>query len=141
MESNTVSSSVAPPRLIAWEITRSCNLYCAHCRASALSGPYPDELSTGECFRLIDQIEQVGKPILILTGGEPLLQHDIFDIADYGAARGFRVVVGTNGTLVSPEIARRLAAVPVSRISVSIDFPDEASQDEFRGAPGAYGRL
>ena len=67
------------PRVVAWEVTRSCNLACAHCRASAANGPYEGELSTAECLELVAQIAAAGKPILILTGGEPLLRPDIFD--------------------------------------------------------------
>ena len=68
-------------RLVAWETTRNCNLDCIHCRASATSGPYSGELDTAEAYLLLDQIAEVAKPIIILTGGEPLLRDDIFDIA------------------------------------------------------------
>ena len=126
------------PRLVAWELTRSCNLFCAHCRASARDASYPDELTTAECLTLIDQIAEVSSPILILTGGEPLLRPDLYDIGGYAVTRGLRVVVGTNGTLVTPQKAERLAAIPASRISVSLDFPQSAEQDAFRGMPGAF---
>jgi AdoMet-dependent heme synthase len=125
-------------RLVAWEITRRCNLACAHCRASAEDVDYGGELSTEECFALIDQIAAVGKPILILTGGEPLCRPDVFDIGRYAAERGLRVVLGTNGTLLDDDIARKLKQVPVSRIGVSIDFPDAHRQDDFRGRTGAF---
>lgn len=135
-----LTTSIIRPnlKLVAWEITRSCNLSCAHCRASANSGAYPGELSTAECFKLVDQIAEVGKPILILTGGEPLLRPDLFEVGHYAAKRGLRVVIGTNGTLVTPEMARRMKSVPVSRISISLDFPTHALQDEFRGQAGAF---
>ena len=70
-------------RLVAWETTRNCNLACVHCRASADMGPHEGELSTPEALRLLDQIAEVAKPIIILTGGEPLLRPDIYDIARY----------------------------------------------------------
>lgn len=134
-----MSDTIQPRlQLVAWEITKSCNLLCAHCRASALHGPYPDELSTGECFHLIDQILEVGKPILILSGGEPLLRHDLFQVARYAAGKGLRVVMGTNGTLLTGEIATRLKEVPVARIGVSLDFPVPELQDKFRGKAGAF---
>ena len=126
------------PHIIAWEITRSCNLFCAHCRASANSGDYEGELSTSDAFALIDQIAQVAKPILILTGGEPLLRADVFDIGKYAVAKGFRVVMGTNGTLVTQDVTARMHSVPLSRISVSLDFPYADLQDDFRGAAGAF---
>ena len=124
--------------LVAWEIVRSCNLYCAHCRASASNRRYEDELTTEECFRIIDQILEVGKPILILSGGEPLVRKDVFTIAEYAASRGLRVAMGTNGTLLTEDIAAKLKAVPIPRVAVSIDFPEAKLQDEFRGQNGAF---
>ncbi len=124
--------------MVAWEITRSCNLFCAHCRSSSTSGSYEDELSTEECFRLIDEIVEIGKPVLILSGGEPLLRRDLFQIAGYAVEKGLRVVMGTNGTLITEEIAAKLKAVPVSRVAVSIDFPTAELQDKFRGQAGAF---
>src|SRR4030042_6239794 len=87
--------------MVAWEITRSCNLFCAHCRSSSTSGTYEDELSTEECRRLIDEIVKIGKPVLILSGGEPLMRRDLFQIAGYAVEKGLRVVMGTNGTLIT----------------------------------------
>ena len=74
-------------RMVAWEVTRSCNLNCVHCRAAAERGPYPGELSTEESLRLIDGIVSFSKPVIILTGGEPLLREDIYDLASYGTSR------------------------------------------------------
>ncbi|MCL5291625.1 MAG: heme b synthase [Actinobacteria bacterium] len=130
--------SSAPPRMIAWEITRSCNLACVHCRASALHGPYPGELSTERCFEIIDDIASFANPIIILTGGEPLERRDFFEIATYGRGRGLRMVVGTNATLMTSEIAKQLKSVGIPRISVSIDFPTAELHDKFRGVPGAF---
>ncbi len=125
-------------QLVAWEITRSCNLFCAHCRGSSNHGSYPDELSTEACFRLIDEILAVGKPILILSGGEPLIRPDVFEIAQYAVKQGLRVVMGSNGTLVTEATAARLKAVPLSRLGISLDFPVGRLQDEFRGKAGAF---
>jgi radical SAM protein with 4Fe4S-binding SPASM domain len=125
-------------RLVAWEITRRCNLACAHCRAGSLDAEYRDELSTKECFKLIDQIAEVGKPILILTGGEPLCRPDVFTIGRYAAERGLRVVLGSNGTLIDDDVAEKLKQVPIARVGVSIDFPGARLQDEFRGKAGAF---
>ncbi|MBE0556323.1 MAG: radical SAM protein, partial [Proteobacteria bacterium] len=125
-------------RMIAWEITRSCNLACVHCRASALCGPYPGELDTGKCLRLIDEIAQVGTPVIILTGGEPLLRPDIYEIAAYGDSKGLRMVLATNGTFVTDAVAQKLIASGIQRVSVSIDGPDAASHDAFRCVPGAF---
>jgi len=134
------NKDIIEPRLhlVAWEITRRCNLFCAHCRASAKDEKYEDELTLEECYQLIDEIVKVGNPILILTGGEPLARPDVLEIASYGVGKGLRVVMGTNGTLVSRELATELKKVPVSRLAVSIDFPIPKLQDEFRGKQGAY---
>ncbi|MGD8833401.1 MAG: heme b synthase [Desulfobacteraceae bacterium] len=125
-------------RLVAWETTRNCNLNCVHCRASATSGPYSGELDTPAAFKLLDEIAKVAKPIIILTGGEPLLRDDIFDIAKYGNDKGMRMVMSPNGTLVSPKIAQKMAQSGIQRISVSLDGSDAESHDKFRGVQGAY---
>ncbi len=125
-------------QLVAWEITRSCNLFCAHCRASADNSRYSDELSIDGCYRLIDQILEVGRPIIILTGGEPLVRQDVFQIAGYAVSRGLRVVMGSNGTLITEDIATRMKAIPVSRVGISLDFPMANLQDDFRGKAGAF---
>ncbi|MFA4837423.1 MAG: radical SAM protein, partial [Dehalococcoidia bacterium] len=125
-------------QLVAWEITKRCNLFCAHCRAAARDVAYHGELSTGECFAVIDSILEAGKPILILTGGEPLLRPDAFEIAKYATGRGLRVVLGTNGTLITTEAAALMKEAPISRIGVSLDFPNPEMQDKFRGKTGAF---
>ena len=124
-------------RLIAWEITRSCNLFCAHCRAP-VDDYAANELSTKECLSLIDEFVQVGKPILILSGGEPLLRHDLFHIAGYAAERGLRVAIGTNGTLITEDTAARLKEASILRVAISLDFPTPELQDRFRGKVGAF---
>ncbi len=125
-------------QLVAWEITRRCNLACAHCRAAAQDEIYAGELSTRECLAVVDSICEVGKPILILTGGEPLMREDVFEIGRYASGKGLRVVVGTNGTVISEELALKMAAVPIARAGVSLDFPTAELQDEFRGKQGAF---
>lgn len=138
-ESRRKKETIIPRlQMVAWEITRSCNLFCAHCRSSSTADAYEDELSTEECLRLIDDILEVGKPVIILSGGEPLLRHDLFQIAKYAVTKGLRVVMGTNGTLISDNIAAKLKEVPVSRVAISIDFPTAELQDKFRGKSGAF---
>ena len=125
-------------RLVAWETTRNCNLACVHCRASADMGPHEGELCTDEALRLLDQIAEIAKPIIILTGGEPLLRSDIFDIARYGTALGLRMVMALNGTLVTEKIARQLVDSGIQRISVSIDGSSAETHDRFRQVKGAF---
>ena len=128
----------SPLRMVAWEVTRSCNLACGHCRASALCGPYEGELGTKECLRILDEIAAVGKPVIILTGGEPLLRADIYEIAAYGSSLGLRMVLATNGTFVTEAVAKKLIESGIRRVSISLDGPDAASHDSFRGVPGAF---
>lgn len=126
------------PRLVAWEVTRSCNLSCVHCRASAAYGPYPDELTTEEAFRFLDDVANFAKPIIILTGGEPLMRADVFDIASYGTELGLRMVMAPNGTLITPENAQKMVSSGIRRISISLDGATPESHDAFRTVPGAF---
>ena len=125
-------------RLVAWETTRRCNLACKHCRAVAEDHPYDNELDTKASFRLLDQIKEVGDPIVILTGGEPLLRDDIFDIAAYGTQLGLRMVMAPNGTLITPDIARQMKVSGIKRINVSLDGSTAETHDTFRGIENAF---
>jgi heme b synthase len=125
-------------RMIAWELTRSCNLNCLHCRAAAGRGPYAGELTTEECFQFIDEVAAFSKPVLILTGGEPLLREDIFDIASYGTRKGLRVVMAVNGTLLSAEKAQAAKQAGIQRVSISLDGATAEAHDLFRGVTGAF---
>jgi heme b synthase len=129
---------VPPLRLLAWETTRRCNLACAHCRAAAGMGPYEGELTTAEGKALLDDIAGLGQVVVILTGGEPLLREDIFELAAYGSSLGHRMVMAVNGTLLTPEIARRLKESGIQRLSISIDGATAASHDRLRQVPGAF---
>ena len=126
------------PRLIAWELTRRCNLRCRHCRAAACDAPYEGELTIEEILRTIDGIAARYKPILILTGGEPLLRPDLGEIVRHAKAAGLRPVLATCGALLTEERAHNLKAWGIERISISLDGPDAASHDAFRGVPGAF---
>jgi heme b synthase len=128
---------IRPPRLIAWELTNACNLACIHCRASAIKDPAPDELSTAQAKHFVDELVEY-KPIIILTGGEPLLRSDVYDIAKYASGHGLRVVLATNGTLLTPDIVKRLKEVGIQRVSISIDGSTKETHDTFRGEKGAF---
>jgi len=131
-------TGIKAPRIIAWEITRSCNLSCAHCRASAEFGHYHGELSLDQIKATVDDIVTISNPIIILTGGEPLMRPDIWEIADYAHEKGAMPVIGTNATLITEEIAQKMADHKIPRISVSIDFPTAEGHDKFRCQPGAF---
>lgn len=132
------SSKNANLRLVAWEVTRNCNLNCAHCRAAATNQDYAGELDTPSALRLLDQIADVGQPIVILTGGEPLMRPDIFELAEYGNARGLRMVMAPNGTLITEAVAKKMDASGIQRISVSLDGATKERHDGFRGVEGAF---
>ncbi|WKZ33138.1 MAG: heme b synthase [Thermodesulfobacteriota bacterium] len=126
------------PKLIAWELTRSCNLDCIHCRAAARFGPYPNELTTEECFKFLDDVASFSNPIMIMTGGEPMLRDDIWDIAKYGTKLGLRMVMAPCGFLVTEETARKMIESGIQRVSFSIDGATAESHDNFRRVPGAF---
>jgi heme b synthase len=126
------------PRLIAWELTRSCNLDCVHCRAAASRGPYEGELTREEIFRILEEITEVGHPVIILTGGEPLLREDLIDIAKRANELGLKPVLATNGTLLTEELALELKNAGIARVSISLDGADAKAHDSFRKMPGAF---
>jgi radical SAM protein with 4Fe4S-binding SPASM domain len=125
-------------RLLFWETTKACNLTCRHCRAVPQRRVGPTELTTSEAFDLIDSIAEVAKPVMVLSGGEPLFRPDLFDIAEYGVQSGFRMALATNGTLVSGRVAARVADVGFSRVAVSLDSADPLTHDRFRGLYGSH---
>lgn len=125
-------------RLVSWEITRSCNLHCRHCRAAARKGPYQGELTTAECKRVLRNIAAFARPIIILTGGEPMLRPDIYHIAEYGTGLGLRIVMASCGALLTEETCSTLKTAGIRRISLSIDGATAQSHDAFRGVVGAF---
>jgi radical SAM protein with 4Fe4S-binding SPASM domain len=128
---------------ISWNITKLCHLNCAHCYLDAdfRSGARVDELSTQECFHILDQIGEVNpNALLILTGGEPLLRRDVFRIARRAADRGCLVVLGTSGTPVSPEVADRMVDAGIRGASISLHSPRPEAHDAFTRVPGSWAR-
>lgn len=136
----TPSSDYPPPRLVFWETTAGCNLACIHCRRITVADQLvPQDLTTAEAFDLIDQIAAFARPIFVLSGGEPLFRPDIFDIARHAAGAGLIVALATNGTLITPEVARRIKASGIQRVSISFDGADAPTHNLFRGT-GAFER-
>src|SRR5271157_4962588 len=126
------------PRLVFWEVTKGCNLRCIHCRATATELSSPTDLPTDNALEIIRQIADFSNPILVLSGGEPLFRHDIFQLARYGTDRGLRLALATNGTLVTKSVAQKIVEAGVRRVSMSMDGADAATHDSFRGIPGAF---
>lgn len=126
------------PRLVFWELTKRCNLRCRHCRAVPSLHPLEGELDTEACYRFIEELARIGRPILVLTGGEPLYRTDLFDIAAFAVQRGFPVALATNGTLIDEPLARRVRETGIRRVSISLDGGTAATHDAFRGLPGSF---
>jgi radical SAM protein with 4Fe4S-binding SPASM domain len=125
------------PSLISWNLTRACNLRCPHCYMDG-GRKAENELSTDECLGLIDEMSSLGTEMLILTGGEPLLRKDIYDIARYASSLGIWVVMGTNGVLISDAVVAKMIECGVQGVAISIDSIDPAKHDQFRGGPDAW---
>jgi heme b synthase len=127
------------PRWIAWEITRRCNLNCVHCRSSSeLEVKDHADFTIEEAYRVIDDIASYAKPVIVLSGGEPLLRKDVFDIARYGTEKGLRMCLATNGTLVTDEICERIKSSGIRIVSLSLDGASEEIHDDFRKQKGAF---
>nr|WP_321464779.1 radical SAM protein [uncultured Desulfobulbus sp.] len=127
------------PKWIAWEITRRCNLRCVHCRSSSeleLQG-HPD-FSFDEAKRILDEIRAYANPVMVLSGGEPLLRPDVFDIARYGTSLGLRMCMATNGALVTTEICKEIKDSGIKMVSLSLDGATAAVHDDFRSQSGAF---
>jgi radical SAM protein with 4Fe4S-binding SPASM domain len=127
------------PRLVAWETTRACNLACRHCRAEAVLERAPGEISEERSLQLLRELSEFETPpMVILSGGEPLMRPDIIELATLGTSLGLRMLVSTNGTLVTSAMAARLVQAGVKRASLSLDAPDPVAHDEFRGVKGSF---
>ncbi len=125
------------PSLISWNLTKKCNLRCPHCYLEAgKKAEY--ELSTEECLGLVDEMKLLGTEMLILTGGEPLLRKDIFDIAQYASGQGIWVVMGTNGVLVTEKVAQKMIECGVKGVAISLDSIDPQKHNDFRGGPNSW---
>jgi radical SAM protein with 4Fe4S-binding SPASM domain len=125
------------PSLVSWNLTKKCNLRCPHCYMDA-GRAAEQELTTEECVRLLDEMRVLGTEMVILTGGEPLLRRDIYDIARYASNLGLWVVMGTNGVLIDDRVAEKMVECGVKGVGISIDSIDPAKHDSFRGGPDAW---
>ncbi len=129
------------PFIIFWELTRACLLACKHCRAKAQTKPHPDELTTEEAFRVVDQIVEFGEPypLVIITGGDPLMRKDLFEILEYVVSKGLRVAIAFSGTkLATKEKIERMKEIGVARIAISLDGSNSEIHDYFRGKTGTF---
>jgi len=127
--------------LVIWEVTQACDLACVHCRASAQSERSPAELSTEQGYRLLDEIRSFGEPLMVFTGGDPLKRPDLYDLIRYSVKIGLRTNVTPSATpLLTAEAIEAFKAAGITRMAISLDGPDAATHDEFRGIPGTFDR-
>lgn len=147
MEITSTGLEISPSKMdfraysISWNLTKRCNLNCDHCYLDAdfRGGLRTDELDTQQCFKVIDQIAEVNpNAFLILTGGEPLLRPDIYEIIRYAADKKFMVVLGTNGTLINHANAVKIKEAGAHGVGISIDSMDPGKHDKFRGVQNAW---
>ena len=123
--------------VIVWNMTRRCNLKCVHCYAQAVDPEGKDEISTEQAKQIIDDLAQYGAPVMLFSGGEPLVRQDLTELAHYAVGKGMRAVISTNGTLITKEKAKELKDVGLSYVGISLDGGEEV-HDRFRGVSGAF---
>lgn len=127
------------PFTIAWELTRACAFACQHCRAEAQPRRDPNELANREALSLVDQIKEFGNPILVITGGDPMMRRDLYDILAYAVQKGVRTALTPTTTrLVTAKALARVKEAGVSRVAISIDGPSAEAHDAFRGFRGSF---
>lgn len=123
--------------VVVWNLTYACNLRCPHCYIDA-GPPHEGELGTEEALDLVDQLSEIRSPLVIFSGGEPLIRKDFLEVAKYAASKGLKLALSTNGTLITRELARALAELGFAYVGVSIDSPIPEWHDKFRGVSGAF---
>jgi len=123
--------------VVVWNVTRRCNLKCVHCYAHAKNTQFENELNTAQGKALIDDLSSFGSPVMLFSGGEPLVRKDLPELAAYAVEKGMRAVISTNGTLITPAMARTLKAIGLSYVGISLDGMQEIN-DRFRGVNGAF---
>lgn len=132
---NGVREGMGP--VVVWNSTRTCNLKCRHCYMSSDAKKYQNELTIAEAKQFIDDLADFNVPVLLFSGGEPLIRPDFFELADYAAKKGVRPTLSTNGTLITPEVARKIKDIGVGYVGISLDGLREVN-DKFRGKAGAF---
>jgi len=123
--------------VVVWNVGQRCNLKCIHCYSQSKDIEYPNELSTEEAKGFLDDIAEYGAPVILFSGGEPLMRPDLLELIGYAKARGLRAVISTNGTLITKEKAEELKSFGLSYVGISLDGLRETN-DRFRGIPGAF---
>ena len=126
-------------RLLFWETTAGCNLSCVHCRRLDVAQELmKNDLPTEQARAMIDDVANFAQCILVFSGGEPLMRPDVFELAVHARQRGLIIALATNGTMIDPAMAGRIAEVGFHRVSISLDGADAATHDAFRQLPGSF---
>ncbi len=123
--------------VVVWNVGRRCNLRCIHCYSQSQDLDYPDELTTAEGKALIDDLARYGSPVLLFSGGEPLMRGDILELIGHARSKGMRAVLSTNGTLITETLAKQLKDLDLSYVGISLDGLKK-THDMFRGKKGAF---
>jgi len=137
LPSHLLQFSTDKKPVVVWNCTRRCNLRCVHCYSRSADEEYCGEMSTDQGLALIEDLAEFGAPVMLFSGGEPLMRKDLFQLASRAVELGMRAVISTNGTLITPETARRLRDVGLSYVGVSLDGLRQVN-DKFRGRKGAF---
>lgn len=126
--------------IVVWNLTRTCNLKCVHCYSDSEARRYPNELTTEQAMAVMNDLADFKVPGVLFSGGEPLVRQDIYELAAHARTRGVHVVLSTNGTLITAEVAKRLHELEFAYVGISLDSADPSTHDKFRGVKGAFER-
>jgi len=137
LPSHLLQFSADKKPVVVWNCTRRCNLRCVHCYSQSADLEYTEQMSTDQGKALLEDLAEFGSPVILFSGGEPLMRPDLFELASHATALGMRAVISTNGTLITPETAEKLREVGLSYVGVSLDGMRETN-DKFRGHEGAF---
>jgi 12,18-didecarboxysiroheme deacetylase len=137
LPSHLLQFSADKKPVVVWNVTQQCNLKCLHCYAQATARPAPDELGHLEGLALLKDLQAFGVPVVLFSGGEPLMRPDILELVEWTVTHGMRAVISTNGTLITAAIASRLKNLGLSYVGISLDGTT-AVHDRFRGVPGTF---
>ena len=127
--------------VVVWNCTKRCNLSCQHCYSTSNCQPGKNELTDKQAKNFIDDIAKFGSPVLLFSGGEPLMRPGVLDLIEYARVQGLRAVISTNGTLITPELAGKLKKIGLSYAGISLDGATAEINDKFRGKTGAFDQV
>ena len=137
LPSHLLQFSADKKPVVVWNCTRRCNLKCVHCYSHSADRDYAGEMTTDQGLALLEDLAEFGSPVVLFSGGEPLMRKDLFELATRAIELGLRAVISTNGTRITPETAERLRRVGLSYVGVSLDGMRDTN-DKFRGREGAF---